>query len=88
MAIVTGGTRGIGRAIATELARRGADIAFNYAQSVESAETLKSELEGFGVAGSCGAGADDFAGEDAGGDQEAECAFAGVDRALRAGEPE
>lgn len=48
-AIVTGGTRGIGRAIATELARRGADIAFNYAQSVESAETLKSELEGFGV---------------------------------------
>jgi 3-oxoacyl-[acyl-carrier protein] reductase len=48
-AIVTGGTRGIGRAIATELARRGADVAFNYAQSVQPAETLKSELEGFGV---------------------------------------
>ena len=48
-AIVTGGTRGIGRAIATELARRGADVAFNYAQSVESAESLKSELEGLGV---------------------------------------
>jgi 3-oxoacyl-[acyl-carrier protein] reductase len=44
VAIVTGGTRGIGRAIATELARRGADVAFNYAQSVESAENLKSEL--------------------------------------------
>src|SRR6185295_19029306 len=37
-AIVTGGTRGIGRAIALELARRGADVAFNYAQSVEPAE--------------------------------------------------
>ena len=48
-AIVTGGTRGIGRAIATELAQRGADVAFNYAQSVESAETLKSELEALGV---------------------------------------
>jgi 3-oxoacyl-[acyl-carrier protein] reductase len=48
-AIVTGGTRGIGRAIALELARRGADVAFNYAQSVESAETLKSELEATGV---------------------------------------
>jgi 3-oxoacyl-[acyl-carrier protein] reductase len=49
VAIVTGGTRGIGRAIATELARRGADVAFNYAQSVESAESLKSELEAAGV---------------------------------------
>ncbi|HEY0726894.1 MAG TPA: SDR family NAD(P)-dependent oxidoreductase, partial [Pyrinomonadaceae bacterium] len=48
-AIVTGGTRGIGRAIAIELAQRGADVAFNYAQSVESAETLKSELEALGV---------------------------------------
>jgi len=48
-AIVTGGTRGIGRAIALELAKRGADVAFNYAQSVESAESLKSELEGSGV---------------------------------------
>jgi len=48
-AIVTGATRGIGRAIALELARHGADVAFNYAKSAESAETLKQELEALGV---------------------------------------
>src|SRR5918911_3534920 len=49
VAIVTGGTRGIGRAIALELARRGADVAFNYARSADAAETLKGELEALGV---------------------------------------
>ena len=49
VAIVTGATRGIGRAIALELAQRGADVAFNYAKSAESAETLKAELEALGV---------------------------------------
>ncbi|MDP2268566.1 MAG: SDR family NAD(P)-dependent oxidoreductase, partial [Deltaproteobacteria bacterium] len=39
-AIVTGGTRGIGKAIATELARRGANVAFNYAKSADEAEAL------------------------------------------------
>src|SRR6266581_3169907 len=48
-AIVTGATRGIGRAIALELARRGADIAFNYAKSAEAAGRLKSEIESLGV---------------------------------------
>ena len=48
-AIVTGATRGIGRAIALELARRGADVAFNYAKSAEAAENLKSEIEALGV---------------------------------------
>jgi len=49
VAIVTGGTRGIGRAIVLELARRGADVAFNYAKSAEAAESLKSELEALDV---------------------------------------
>ena len=48
-AIVTGGTRGIGRAIAVELAQRGADVAFNYAKSAEAADALKAELEALGV---------------------------------------
>jgi 3-oxoacyl-[acyl-carrier protein] reductase len=46
---VTGATRGIGRAIALELARRGADVAFNYAKSADAAESLKNEIEALGV---------------------------------------
>jgi 3-oxoacyl-[acyl-carrier protein] reductase len=49
VAVVTGATRGIGRAIALALARRGADVAFNYAQSAEAAEGLKAEVEALGV---------------------------------------
>ena len=48
-AIVTGATRGIGRAIALELARRGANVSFNYARSAEAASALVSEIEGLGV---------------------------------------
>jgi 3-oxoacyl-[acyl-carrier protein] reductase len=48
-AIVTGGTRGIGKAIVAELARRGANVAFNYARSADEAEALKKEIEGLGV---------------------------------------
>jgi len=49
VAIVTGATRGIGRAIALELARRRVNVAFNYAQSAEAAETLRAEIEAAGV---------------------------------------
>lgn len=48
-AIVTGATRGIGRAIAIELARRGADVAFNYAKSAEAAQSLSKEIEALGA---------------------------------------
>ena len=47
--IVTGATRGIGRAIATELARQGANIAFNYAKSTELAASLEEELKAAGA---------------------------------------
>lgn len=48
-AIVTGGTRGIGKAIVMELARRGCNVAFNYSKSAEEAEKLKGEVEALGV---------------------------------------
>lgn len=48
-AIVTGGTRGIGKAIVLELARLGANVAFNYSKSAEEAELLRAEVEQFGV---------------------------------------
>jgi 3-oxoacyl-[acyl-carrier protein] reductase len=47
--IVTGATRGIGRAIALELARQGANVAFNYAKSAELAATLEEELKAAGA---------------------------------------
>lgn len=48
-AIVTGATRGIGKGIALELAKRGCNVAFNYSKSAEEADKLKSEIEGLGV---------------------------------------
>lgn len=48
-AIITGATRGIGRAIALELAKRGANVAFNYAKSADEAEKLKAEIKNAGV---------------------------------------
>jgi 3-oxoacyl-[acyl-carrier protein] reductase len=48
-AIVTGGTRGIGKAIVLELANRGANVAFNFSKSADEAEKLKAEIEDLGV---------------------------------------
>ena len=49
VAVVTGGSRGIGKAICLKFAEQGADIAFLYAcNTVKAEETLK-ELEGLGV---------------------------------------
>ncbi len=48
IALVTGGSRGIGRAIALELARRGADVAVNYAHHAEAARQVVAEIEALG----------------------------------------
>lgn len=48
-AIVTGATRGIGKAIVLELAKRGCNVAFNYVSSAEAAEKIKTEIETYGV---------------------------------------
>jgi 3-oxoacyl-[acyl-carrier protein] reductase len=47
-AIVTGGSRGIGRAIVKELAGRGAKIAFTYSKNKEMADVLVGEIESAG----------------------------------------
>ncbi|QJU59916.1 SDR family oxidoreductase [Sphingomonas sp. AP4-R1] len=47
-ALVTGGSRGIGAAIALALAENGADVAFTYQRSAEKAETLVKSIEGTG----------------------------------------
>ncbi|PIY82656.1 MAG: 3-oxoacyl-[acyl-carrier-protein] reductase [Candidatus Omnitrophica bacterium CG_4_10_14_0_8_um_filter_44_12] len=51
VAIVTGASRGIGRAIALELAKEGAKVAFTYQKSDEQAKSLLKELEDAGSVG-------------------------------------
>ena len=49
VAIVTGGSRGIGEAIALKLAESGAHIAFTYVSSDEKAKSLEEKLKALGV---------------------------------------
>ncbi len=49
IALITGGSRGIGRAIALKLASLGADVAILYAGNAEAAEATVKEIEGKGV---------------------------------------
>lgn len=48
VAFVTGGSRGIGREIALELARQGAHVAINYAGNKEKAEAVADEIREIG----------------------------------------
>ena len=48
-ALITGATRGIGRAIALKFAAEGADVAFTYRSQDEAAQALLTEMEAMGV---------------------------------------
>jgi enoyl-[acyl-carrier protein] reductase III len=48
-ALITGGTRGIGKAIALRLAAGGANVAVNYSRRKESADATVAELQALGV---------------------------------------
>ena len=47
-AVVTGGSRGIGRAIVLRLARQGADVAFSYVSNEAAAKDTAAEVEALG----------------------------------------
>ena len=49
VAIITGASRGIGSGIAKVFAEQGANVAFTYSSSVESAMALENELNAFGI---------------------------------------
>ena len=48
-ALITGASKGIGRAVALKYAEQGANVAFTYLSSVEKGEALVAELEAFGI---------------------------------------
>ncbi len=47
-ALVTGGSRGLGRAIALAFARQGADVAVNYRGNADAADEVVAEITGLG----------------------------------------
>src|SRR4030066_1438822 len=47
--VISGATRGIGRAIAIELASEGANISFNFLKSDKDAREVEKEIKNFGV---------------------------------------
>jgi 3-oxoacyl-[acyl-carrier protein] reductase len=47
-ALVTGGSRGIGRAVALEFARHGMQVAAAHVRDSEASDSLATELDGFG----------------------------------------
>ncbi|MHA8066142.1 3-oxoacyl-[acyl-carrier-protein] reductase [Aquirufa sp. ROCK2-A2] len=47
--LVTGASRGIGRAIVTSFAKAGANVAFTYLSSVEKGQALEKELSEYGI---------------------------------------
>ena len=47
-AVVTGASRGIGKAIAISLAKEGAEVIVNYSSSLENANKVVSEINSFG----------------------------------------
>ena len=49
VALITGASRGIGRGVAEVFAKHGANIAFTYSSSVESALELEKELNALGI---------------------------------------
>ena len=51
LALITGGSRGIGRTIAVDLARRGADVAFSYLRNEEAARETVGLVEAEGRRG-------------------------------------
>lgn len=51
VALVTGGSRGIGAAVVRRLARDGAHVAFTYREAAESAKAVVADIEAYGRTG-------------------------------------